>query len=70
MSDPSKYKREDFVREIERYQSTIKEIRTTMPFEIRMNMFLIDCADLNNRLCSELEELVDRILQRAADYIF
>jgi hypothetical protein len=41
-----------------------------MPFEIRMNMFLIDCAELNNRLCNECEELMDRILSRAADFIF
>ena len=70
LSDPGKYKRSDFENEIKRYDETIREIRDNMPFEIRMNMFLIDCADLNNRLCQECEELIDRILQRTADYIF
>jgi hypothetical protein len=37
--------------EIQKYENTIKLIRDNMPFEIRMNMFLIDCADLNNKLC-------------------
>ena len=41
-----------------------------MPFEIRMNMFLIDCADLNNKLCSECEDLIDKILSRIAEYVF
>ena len=35
-----------------------------------MNMFLIDCADLNNKLCQECEDLIDRILARAADQVF
>ena len=51
LADASKYKRVDFENEIKRYEETIREIRDNMPFEIRMNMFLIDCADLNNRLC-------------------
>lgn len=52
------------------YDDTIKEIRTKMPFEIRMNMFLIDCADLNNKLVHECELLIDRILARAAEQVF
>ncbi len=70
LADSSKYKREDFLAEIQKYDDTIKKIRETMPFEIRMNMFLIDCAELNNRLCQECEELIERILQRTAEYIF
>ena len=56
------YKRETFIAEIQKYEKTIRMIRETMPFEIRMNMFLIDCADLNNKLCLECEELIDKIL--------
>ena len=62
LDNPAKYKREDFLAEITRYDNTIKKIRNEMPFEIRMNMFLIDCGDLNNRLCMECEDLIDRIL--------
>jgi len=29
-----------------------------MPFEIRMNMFLIKCSDINNQLCDKCEELI------------
>jgi len=28
--------------------ATIKKIREEMPFELRMNMFLIKCSDINN----------------------
>jgi len=52
------------------YQATIHEIRETMPFEIRMNMFLIKCGDINNTLCDECEELIDNILSKAGDHVF
>jgi hypothetical protein len=29
-----------------------------MPLEIRMNMFLIDCGDLNNKLCDICDQLI------------
>jgi hypothetical protein len=62
LSDPSKFKREDFKAEITRYESTMRQIRDNMPKELRMNMFLIDCSELNNRLCQECDSLVDQIL--------
>jgi len=44
---------EDYIGEIRKLESTIKSIRKNMPFEIRMNMFLIDCAALNQELIRE-----------------
>lgn len=41
-----------------------------MPYEIRMNMILIDCVDLNNKLVTELDELILIILTRASDFVF
>ncbi len=64
------YKREVFTKEILRYEETIRDIRMNMPYEIRMNMFLIDCVDLNNKLVSELEELIDKILTKVSDFVF
>lgn len=63
-------KREQFIAEIQKFEDTQKSIRESMPFEIRMNMFLIDCADLNNRLCAECDQLIQMILDRASDYVF
>ena len=69
LSDSSKFKREDFATEIARYESTMRKIRDTMPKELRMNMFMIDCTDLNKKLCDECDSLVERILSRAADFV-
>ena len=41
-----------------------------MPFEIRMNMFLIDCADLNDKLCEECEDLIKTIIEKTQYYTF
>ncbi len=40
-----------------------------MPKELRMNMFMIDCTELNKRLCKECEELIRKILERAQEYV-
>lgn len=40
-----------------------------MPKELRMNMFLIDCSDLNNRLCTECDSLISMILRRAIEFV-
>jgi hypothetical protein len=47
----------------------MRKIRDTMPKELRMNMFLIDCTELNNRLCQECDQLVDKILLRAQEFV-
>jgi hypothetical protein len=41
-----------------------------MPFEIRMNMFLIKCSDINNSLCDECEDIMQLILDKVATLVF
>lgn len=41
-----------------------------MPYEIRMNMFLIKCSDLNNSLCDAFDTLIDTILNKIYEYVF
>ena len=62
--------RDQYMAEIRKYEDTVKSIRKNMPFEIRMNMFLIDCAALNADLIKECEDLISIILKEAADMIF
>ena len=69
LADQTKYKREDFTAEIARYENTMRKIRDTMPKELRMNMFMIDCSELNSRLCKECDDLIERILARALDFM-
>ena len=45
--------REEMMAEVKKYEDTIAKIRNEMPIEIRMNMYLIDCIDLNKHLCLE-----------------
>jgi hypothetical protein len=69
LNEPN-YTREQFLAEIQKYENTIISIRETMPFEIRMNMFLIDCAELNDKLCEECEDLIKTIIEKTAYYTF
>jgi len=64
------YNREEFQAEIEMYEASIKRIRDTMPFEIRMNMFLIKCSDINNALCDECEAMMKLLLDKVDHHIF
>ena len=41
-----------------------------MPVEIRMNLFLIDCAELNQKLINICYDLIDMILIKTSEYIF
>ena len=50
--------------------NTINNIREEMPYEIRMNMFLIKCSDINNGLVDECEQLIEKILNKIADHVF
>jgi len=69
LADSKGYSREDFAAEIAKYQNTWNKIADTMPKELRMNMFMIDCTELNKRLCLECEQLIDRILNRAMEFV-
>lgn len=41
-----------------------------MPYEIRMNMFLIKCSDINRQLCEDFENLIELILNKVHEYVF
>jgi hypothetical protein len=41
-----------------------------MPYEIRMNMFLIRCSDINNSLCDVCEDIMQAILDKVANLVF
>lgn len=41
-----------------------------MPYEIRMNMFLIKCSDINGQLCERFEQLIDAILTKVHEHVF
>jgi len=64
------YDRTEFQNVIDMYYNTINEIREEMPFEIRMNMFLIKCGDINNKLCEECEEIIKIVLDKIGDHVF
>lgn len=64
------FDREEFQAEIDKYERTIERIRDTMPFEIRMNMFLVKCSDINNMLCDECDELIKIILEKVESHIY
>ena len=61
---------EEFNEEIRRYEETIVMIRKMMPFDIRLNMFLIECGELNEALISECESLINSLLDRIQRLIF
>jgi hypothetical protein len=69
LSDSKNFKREDFAAEIAKYQNNLNKIADTMPKELRMNMFMIDCTKINKKFCEECETLIDRILSRASDFV-
>jgi hypothetical protein len=64
------YDRDEFQAEIDRYHVMIKRIRDEMPFEIRMNMFLVQCSEINNQLCERCEELITEILTCINTHVF
>lgn len=61
---------EEYIGEIRKLEETIRTIRKTMPFEIRMNMFLIECSALNQELIRECQELIAHLLKETAEKIF
>lgn len=64
------FDRDEFQAEIDKYHETIKRIREEMPFEIRMNMFLIQCSDINNMLCEKCEEMITEIINKITEHVF
>jgi hypothetical protein len=64
------YDRDEFQAEIDKYHVMIRRIRDEMPFEIRMNMFLIQCSDINNMLCEKCEEMITEIINKITEHVF
>lgn len=62
--------REEYQARINLYSDTIDKIREEMPFELRMNMFLVECKDINDMLCDRLETLMGAILQKVTNNVF
>ena len=70
ISKEENYDKVEFQALIDKFRDTIEKIREEMPFEIRMNMFLIKCSDINNALCDECEDIIELILQKVSDLVF
>lgn len=69
LADTGNFSRDEFAKEITRFQQTQNKISDTMPKELRMNMFMIDCTELNKRLYDECTQLIERMLMRASEYV-
>jgi hypothetical protein len=70
INNEENYDKNEFQALIDKFKDTIVQIRDEMPFEIRMNMFLIKCGDINNLLCDECEEIIDIILRKVGELVF
>jgi len=64
------FSRDEFQKEIDKFKDTIEKIREEMPYEIRMNMFLVQCSEINNNLCEECQDIIQMILRCVSDYVF
>lgn len=53
--------RAEYMELISKYEMLEKEIRTTCPFRIRLNMTEVDCTDLNRTLCKECESIIFKL---------
>jgi hypothetical protein len=68
--EKKEYKREIFEANINKYMATIDKIKRTCPFEIRLNMFLIQTEELNNKLVELCEDLIEKNVDAVSDYVF
>ncbi|CAE8597989.1 unnamed protein product, partial [Polarella glacialis] len=55
--------REDYMREVEKLRATEHAIRTHCASEIRLQMVLIDCSEINETLCQKADEAVRILLE-------
>lgn len=56
-------------KEIKKYEDLIDRTRKGMPYEIRMNMFLVQCHDLNQSLIGHFTGLIKRILVKVGEIV-
>lgn len=64
------FDRESLQAEIDGLQSYVDKIGEEIPFEIRMNMFLIDCRDVRSILIDECEDIMKMILDKVGEHAF
>ena len=57
LNDPTKT-RDDYQDYITKYSKQKDDIINNLPCEVRMNMFLVDCKDINEKLIKECNELI------------
>ena len=62
--------RESLQAEIENLKSYVEKIEEEIPFEIRMNMFLIDCRDIRSILIDECQDIINIILHKIGEHAF
>jgi len=64
LEDPKPKDTEEYSKKINFYVETINDIRNKLPFEIWMNMILIDCQSLNQSLITECYALIKMIIEK------
>ncbi len=59
--------REDYQDQIAKYMKQKEDIISNLPCEVRMNMFLVDCREINERLINDCNELIAELERTIAD---
>jgi DNA replicative helicase MCM subunit Mcm2 (Cdc46/Mcm family) len=70
LENKNKFKQAEISEKISIYEKCIQEIRAKCPYEIRLNMFLVETEDLNNRLVELCEECIDVYNKAIRDFVF
>ena len=61
----TKKDRESYIEEIKKYEEVILKINQELPSFLYMNMFLIDCREINRTLRKCCEDLINQLLKSA-----
>ena len=59
--------REDYQEQIAKYMKQKDDIINNLPCEVRMNMFLVDCHELNEKLIDDCNDLIAELERTIAD---
>ena len=68
LGETDKHTREQLQDKIHFYEQKIVEIRENLPQQIRLNMVLIHCYDINDSLIRKCEAIIDKILEKVVQY--
>lgn len=68
--EKKQFNREDFEKRIMSYIETIILIKEKCPYEIRLNMFLIQTEELNNRLVELCEKHIQTYVNAIKNYVY